>query len=175
MCNIGKKMRKLIYIGIILIVAFSLSGCLGCMIKGIGAYECGRITDRTEGIEFRKNKLNKLNTNFNIAHLGHKMPMFEKLGIEKRFCMKYKDKKLPISRNLAKDFNIHLGDYYKHKFCSFYYKKPKLQMYEKETKLNDRDGYIYYYLADKKSVYAFWGVNISYTKEGYKYGISNYK
>ena len=167
-------MKKIIYSGIILIITFGLSGCIDCMIKGIGAYECGRIKDRAEGIEYRKNKLNELNINFNIANLGHKMSISEKLDIEKRFCTKYKDKKLPISDHLAEDFSINLGSYNTHKFCSLYYKKTKLQMYEKEIKQNERYGYISYYLADNKRVYAFLDVNISYTKKGYKYGISYY-
>ena len=116
-------------------------------------------------------KLEEFNATFSGNNLGEILSAPEKEDFLKRFCLQYKDKPLPT--NLDTEIRIHMGKYYVHNFCKQYYADQSLVIRRNEIKFNDSEGAMYFLLTNTKEVKDYINFPISYTNEGYRFGITN--
>jgi len=168
-------LKRLIALGSIFLIALIFTGCITCIPQGYNnARDCGRFQDRKESIEDHKAILQSLNKDFSVEKLGTKMSKIDENLFIQNKCSKFKDKELPVSKDLARDFKIDLGNFYRHKFCLTYTNNPNTVIYKKEVKQDTLYGYLDYFITDEIKVLDFRRIPISYTQKGYREGISSY-
>lgn len=170
-----------VLINVILYASFLVlfNGCIlthpGCITSGkINAMECGRYANRYDWIEKHKTTLKKLNKKVNTSELGKKLTDNEINSFYNRFCKKYDGKELPLSKDLAADFEIYLGNYFTQKFCQMHTQKKQLGLFEKITQTSIDYGYVTWYISDEKKIYEYKNEPITYFKNGIKYGIATF-
>jgi hypothetical protein len=163
------KKQPIILFGLsMFLLTITLAGC-GCT-----EHDCYRIKKRTEGINRYQNKLIEVNKDFAIEKLGKILPPYEQQVLLKRFCTKYEGTSLPPEVTDLARSKIGIDQYYIQKFCLAYYENPNLKIYEQEIQLDEQSGSIFYYLTDGKKVSDFLYSPLSYTKNGYRYGIADH-
>ncbi len=154
---------------VLLLPLFLVSGCIDCMVRGIGARECGRIKHNAEVVENHDRKIAQFNgelkSNAAILILGLK----EKEDFIRRLCTKYIDTPLPA--NPRTDPRVLLGLYYENHFCKIYESDNSLLIHRKEVKFDNYTGSMYFFLSDGDQVLEFFHWPVSYTDSGYKYGV----
>ena len=168
-------------INLSLLIGFGVlfSGCIlthsGCIKYGkINASDCGRYATRYDAIEYREAKLKNLNKNINISKLGKKLNKSEINSYYNKFCKRFEGKTLINSKKVPQTFSVSVGDYWKHSFCNTLKNDKHLDIYKKTIHTYDNYGYIIWQITDNKRIYNFNTQDITYFKNGIKYGTARF-
>ena len=158
-------MKLLFLIPVLLLV----SGCVDCMVQGLGAYECGRMKDNAKIIEAHDKKIAQYNVDLKSSNAGRILGAEEKTDLIRRLCTKYKDKPLPDLP--LTDHRVLLGLYYENNFCKLYQSDSSLDIYQKEVKYDDIAGRMFFLLSDGEQALEYFSWSITYTDGGFRYGV----
>lgn len=158
--------KKIIYSFIVILTSLSLSGCLGCMLRGIDAQTCGRIKLNAGVLERREDA--KIIFEKSIR-LGHTTPITKQQAMEEvgRWCERHN--KYPLAKNPYTDPNVRLGSYFGKRFCNLL-QGDKAYVAHKIVMVNFEVDYrLYIILTDGKLPLEWMSYQNAPTQNSYKY------
>ena len=158
--------KKVIYSLITLLATLALSGCLGCMLRGVDSQTCSRIK-LNAGVHERREEVKNIFEK--SIQLGHTTPITKQQATEEVGLWCERHNKYALAKNPYTDPNVRLGSYFGKRFCNLLqsdkpYVAHKIVMIQFEV-----DYRLYIILTDGKRPLEWMSYTNAPTENSYKY------